>query len=504
MAETSGGTTGSEQAAPNGFDSWQAYWTAQGMPWRTEPDIDEQRQHYLAARRMVQPDIKQGLYPFKDIKLDRADIEWLLATHESGRGPVGREEQRPGPDLRGANLRDANLSWLPLSCMLGGLGRIRGMPDEGVPQMMAWPYYIESLRAAIVAALRRPTPRKIGKLIWGGLAYVMRRPAGGDIDWLPALASIQGSTLPVQYEAAAVHLEGAKLIGAQLDGAVLREAHLEQALLPLAHLEAATLKGAHLRGAMLSGAHLGRAHLARADLCGAILDKADLQGANLEDSYLDAATSVVQVSLYGRTDGPAALADIHWGDANITTLDWAHIPMLGEERRARQRKAADKAKKDRPTRMEEYQRAVRANRQLATCLRSQGLQEDGDRFAYRAQKLHRIVLRRQHKYLRYLGSLLLGLISGYGYRPLRSVATYVLVVLAFAGAYLLNAQFAAPHLRWDEAIVLSISAFHGRGFFTSGISLGDTLARLAAGEAILGLLIEITFIATFTQRFFAR
>jgi hypothetical protein len=28
--------------------------------------------------------------------------------------------------------------------------------------------------------------------------------------------------------------------------------------------------------------------------------------------------------------------------------------------------------------------------------------------------------------------------------------------------------------------------------------------RLAAGEAIISLLIEITFIATFTQRFFAR
>jgi hypothetical protein len=34
--------------------------------------------------------------------------------------------------------------------------------------------------------------------------------------------------------------------------------------------------------------------------------------------------------------------------------------------------------------------------------------------------------------------------------------------------------------------------------------LGDNLARIAAVEAILGLLIEITFIATFTQRFFAR
>jgi hypothetical protein len=47
------------------------------------------------------------------------------------------------------------------------------------------------------------------------------------------------------------------------------------------------------------------------------------------------------------------------------------------------------------------------------------------------------------------------------------------------------------------------SGFHGRGFCTTGISLSDTLARLAAGEAISGPLIEITFIATFTQRFFA-
>ncbi|MGZ3678135.1 MAG: hypothetical protein ACXWQR_06155 [Ktedonobacterales bacterium] len=36
------------------------------------------------------------------------------------------------------------------------------------------------------------------------------------------------------------------------------------------------------------------------------------------------------------------------------------------------------------------------------------------------------------------------------------------------------------------------------------MTTGDTLARLAAGEAIAGLLLEITFIATFTNRFFAR
>ena len=104
----------------------------------------------------------------------------------------------------------------------------------------------------------------------------------------------------------------------------------------------------------------------------------------------------------------------------------------------------------------------------------------------------------------WLFSWLLNLISGYGYRPWRSVITYIVVICAFAGAYLLNAHFVAPHLTWDEAVVLSVSSFHGRGFFPSGISLGDTFARLAAGEAIVGLFIEIVFIATFTQRFFAR
>lgn len=54
---------------------WKAYWAAQGMSWRSEPEIDEQQQRYLAERRSIQPDIEQGIYPFKGIKLDRADVE---------------------------------------------------------------------------------------------------------------------------------------------------------------------------------------------------------------------------------------------------------------------------------------------------------------------------------------------------------------------------------------------------------------------------------------------
>jgi uncharacterized protein YjbI with pentapeptide repeats len=83
------------------------------------------RQVYLTTRRAITPDLAQGLYPFTGIKLSRADIEWLLAAHEDGRGPVdwGDESQRDrqGLDLRGADLRQVNLSGLPLARLCGGL-----------------------------------------------------------------------------------------------------------------------------------------------------------------------------------------------------------------------------------------------------------------------------------------------------------------------------------------------------------------------------------------------
>jgi hypothetical protein len=52
-----------------------------------------------------------------------------------------------------------------------------------------------------------------------------------------------------------------------------------------------------------------------------------------------------------------------------------------------------------------------------------------------------------------------------------------------------------------------VTSFHGCGFFPGGspghsLTLDDPVTVLAAGEAIIGLLIEISFIATFTQRFF--
>src|SRR6266702_2687473 len=77
-------TSGEPRPRAQDRETWKAFWAKQGQEWRTEPEIDAERQAELAARRSITPDVAQGIYPFRGMKLKRADIEWLLATHEHG------------------------------------------------------------------------------------------------------------------------------------------------------------------------------------------------------------------------------------------------------------------------------------------------------------------------------------------------------------------------------------------------------------------------------------
>ena len=94
---------------------------------RTEPEIGVERQEQLARCLATTPDITHSIYPFKGMKLSRADVEWLISalTKESGPGDSGDEHRKvlPGLDLRGADLRYADLHALPLAHLLGSLTR---------------------------------------------------------------------------------------------------------------------------------------------------------------------------------------------------------------------------------------------------------------------------------------------------------------------------------------------------------------------------------------------
>lgn len=175
--------------------------------------------------------------------------------------------------------------------------------------------------------------------------------------------------------------------------------------------------------------------------------------------------------------------------------------MLSDEDEARQKKCNGKAK-GKDTRLEEHRRAVRANRQLAVALQTQGLNEDAARFAYRAQVLQRKVLWQQRSIGQWFFSLLLALLAGYGYRMGRILIVYLLIISVCAVAYFILGIFYGPQMSPLEAVLTSITAFHGRVFsepFQHSPQLWVT-----ALEAIAGLVIEGVFIAMLTQKFFGK
>jgi uncharacterized protein YjbI with pentapeptide repeats len=428
--------------ATNDPEAWRAYWKAQGWPWRTEPEISKEQQKYLTERRAVTPNIEKSIYPFKDIKLSRADVEWLLATHENGRGPIDwsdeHQRKREGLDLRGADLSYIDLNSLPLPRLRGSLTEIE------------WNPFIDEPRKREGVFLEK--------------------------------ADLRGA-----------HLEGATFRRANLREASLSDTYLQEADLESSHLEFARLRRANLEGASLRWAHLEYSHLRKA-----ILKNADLRSTHLEGTFLS------EIVLWDEKHIGPQLADVHWEGANLSVVEWSKLRQLGDEHKARKKYDDQGVLKSKAQVLEEYETAVRANRQLAIALQNQGLNEDASYFAYRSQKLQRIVLRHQKKFGQYLFSGFLDLLAGYGYRPGRSVIWYLVTICVFALAYhVLGGLSLYP----PDAFVFSIMSFHGRGFFpalSQETNLHNPLVMLASLEAIIGLLIEISFIATFTQRFFGR
>jgi uncharacterized protein YjbI with pentapeptide repeats len=278
-------TTALERPTTDDKRAWEAYWAAIQPKewfeawgyWRTEPEIDEVRKIYLTERRAIQPDIKKGTYPFKNIKLSRADVEWLLATLENGCGPIDwndeSQRKRDGLDLRGAILNKSNLSGLPLACMLGGLGSSTKVTSTGETIL----------------------------------------------------------TTPDQRAKAAVHMEGTDLFKAHLEGANLSRGRLNRANIRDAHLKKAEFFYAHVENAYLGRSHLENAILRGCHLQGTSLHKAHLEGAELRRAIFNNETYLEGIYLGNQEYGYALLADISWGDANLAVMDWAVLQMLGDE-----------------------------------------------------------------------------------------------------------------------------------------------------------------------------
>ncbi len=249
-----------------------------------------------------------------------------------------------------------------------------------------------------------------------------------------------------------------------------------------AHLEEANLSGAHLEGAALLGAHLERAVLSQASF-----DK----------------TSRLNLA---RLDG-ARLDQVTFDNTNLTVVPWDTVRRLGDELVAEQATYFEGAKvrrKDRATRAEEYEAAVRAYRLLATALQANGLGEVAARYSHRAKIMERKQRWHQRRLPAYLASGFLALLAGYGYRLGRVLVAYVLVVAVFAGLFWLAGISAHGTLyRFDVAAQISLNAIHGRVFFAQ-FGLDTLQSWIATAESVVGIVIEGLFVAVLIQRLFSR
>lgn len=499
---------------------WRMHWRDLGQPWRTAPPIDEDREQFLRDRLAVAPDVEQGIYPFKGVKLSRADVEWLLAESQAG-AAAGARGQPAALDLRGADLRRADLSGLPLAGLIGGL------------PLTEWLSADDDQRATAGIHLERASLRE---------AHLERAVLMGAHLW--------------RVDCSRAHLEGADLVEAHLERARLREVHLEGARAYGAHLEQAELVDAHLEGADLHGSTFFEADLTRVHLEGTILHNANLEAAKLVQGHLggmdvpshdldrirrskpdflgrlepsdlrgchfNALSDLLGINLGDPTHGWVQLVDVRWGDAILTVIDWSHVLMLGDEQKAHATRTPDGTEKPRYVRLAEYETATRANRQLAIALLAQGLREQAARFLYRAAVLHRTLLWWQlvwkevgpqqtaprgagirstiHNLGSFLLSLLLDLVSGYGQKPYRCLLTYVVIVVFYTVVHYEVGAFAttpSDHLTWVAAFALSIQNLHGRVY---AFRSGDPQMQVATAEAITGLLIESTIVGLITRR----
>lgn len=359
----------------------------------------------------------------EEAQLIEAHLEWAVLA----------EANLEGACLSGAHMEGAALS--RASLRKADFGPVRYILPPSKPGWSVKIGDVQELGWAEVGNVQEPDRAEVDDVQEEEHEYEEYRVSG---------AFLEG----VNFNAA--HLEEANLYNAFLAGADFTEAHLESTDLTKAHLEDQEDAEERVRVSYYfrygSGGH-------------SVIRLSDISRPTNLHRVFFSMTTLLYGAIFGHGDKSAKLSDIHWGDVNISVINWGAIRILGDEYEARKLEDVDGQHKVALDRVAEFEAAVRANRQLSVTLRAQGMNEVAARFTYRAQLCQRKLLRLQGRrnYLSYLSSLLLDLVSGYGYKPWRSFVTYLLVILGFATAYYLIGQTIGPSLSPIGAWVFSMT-----------------------------------------------
>ena len=443
---------------------------------------------------------------------------------------------RPGP-FAGRTLSGADVFWLAVSALAGPSGDT-ALAEKRLREAQ----YNALLRAALDLSAVNLQGAVLGGIHLRGA--ILRRvhlehATLGAADLTDAFlaearltsAYLDRATLARAYLSGA-HLDRCSLYGASLKDAVLYDAHLDDAILREADLQHADLRAASLRradltDARLQNANLGDAHLEQAilyeaHLASAVLRAAHFEGADLRRAVFDDVSRLNDAHL-----DHAALDQASFAGTNLAVVNWANVHRLGDEVLAGQQLepivAYDAAgrrtvkhgrRKPADTRTADYLAAGRAYRSLSVSLLDQGLSRAATRFHFRAEVMGRkasfyeAVARLRTPwgllgpllFFPWLLSLLLGIAAGYGiYHVWRLVVTYLAIVAGCAAVYYVSAQQGHMAMTVLDALLLSVTSFHGRGLQPPS-TLNDTMRAVAGVEAVGGLLVEALFIAAFTRR----
>jgi uncharacterized protein YjbI with pentapeptide repeats len=168
-----------------------------------------------------------------------------------------------------------------------------------------------------------------------------------------------------------------------------------------------------------------------------------------------------------------------------------NLQMDPEARETRRKKEGDR-----------FAIVARANRQLAIALREQGIVETADYYSFRANRARQRELWIRGRYLGWGGLAALKVLAGYGYRPRNIAFAYGITIAAFMLVYITAGSPAHPYIPVWQAFVYSITAFHGRGVGLQQLTPFGEVA--SACEAVIGLVLEATFVVVVVQRMFGR
>ena len=245
-----------------------------------------------------------------------------------------------------------------------------------------------------------------------------------------------------------------------------------------ADMEGAILNGADLRRCVFTEANLRRVFFGGADLRNADLTRAELDGAVFSGARLENVKLLAYSISFGRKP------------INIS------MTSFGRDRRP-----------GRPQIDERNPHSAEATyRALKRHFVEEGLYDSASWAAYCERLLQRKNLWRRRRYLRWVGSLLFGLVSGYGESPHRVVTAAALLILFYAALYSPLTWSTVSSTLHNMAAPLVVSAATFTGLTVRSVQQPSGVASelLMTSEAFLGLFMMGLFVFTLTKRYVAR